>query len=371
MRVRTLVIAVALVTGLVISPSAARARPPTWSSPIWSVTLDGGPLGLAADADGAVVTTDSGAVRAFDAKGVTQWETTVEDMSEDVSDPEPAISHDLVLVGTTGRVVALARRDGAIRWQQPIEGPMEDMVTSVALGGSFALVGDRQGTLHAFDASSGTPVWSVAHEGQLWSAPRVDADLSIVVAVWYHPPGSVARAFDLASGAPRWEQAVGLLTATPVLDRGRVFLATGNGHHNAWVAEFDVANGASDWTVISPASFQSDVVPAVDARDLVVADQMGQVSAIDPVSGTPRWTRPLKRPVFSTHIALLERRVALITLSGELYVLDRVSGRVVARGDMRAFGGLPAVAVPFGSRNQVLVGLRLTDPGRVELRRVP
>ena len=300
--------------------------------------------------------------RAIDRRGATQWETTL----DGVQDAYPALTRDLVLVGGAGRVVALGRRHGEIRWQQPMDGE----VHAVALAGAYALAGDRGGTLRAFAAADGGLRWEVHHEGELWSSPGVDVSASIAVAVW-HEAAPMARALDLATGAVRWEQEVGLYTAGPGMDAGRAFLATGDGRYHAWVGKYDVAGGAPSWEIRVPASFQAGLVPAVDAHDLVMIDQLGRVTAFDPATGTPRWTRDLNRHVYVTRVVLLARRVVVTTLTGELFVLDRVSGRVVTRADIRDFGGRPVLAAAFGRSNQILVSLRITDPGRVQLRRVP
>jgi outer membrane protein assembly factor BamB len=362
MKTRVLVFAVALAVGLAL-PTPTRARAGAWRPPIWSSILRGGPWGLATDARGAVVVSDAGFVRAIDRRGVQLWETKVDGATRS----NPAISGELVLVGATGRVVALARRNGASRWQQPMNG----QVRSVALAKRHALAGGTDGTLRAFDASTGAPTWAVRYPGLLASAAHVDLAASVVVASWHEPPAPAVRALDLGTGVLRWEQPVGLYTASPALYDGRAFIAQGDGRFRAMVAGYDLQTGASDWALFVPASFQSGVLLGVDDRDLVVADQLGLVTAIDPVSGNARWTRALERSIFDTRVVLLRRRVVLTTLNGELFVLDRVSGRVVARGDANDFDGLPRDTAPFRTGNRVLVSLRLTEPGRVELRRVP
>ena len=362
MKPRMLVFAFVIAVVLAF-PTPARPATNRWSAAIWSSELTGGPWGLSTDARGAVVTTDAGRVRAIAFDGSTRWEAKV----DRTQDGNPAITKQLVLVGATGRVVALGRRDGVVRWQQPMDGD----VIAVALAGAYTLAGDTGGTLRVFDADTGRLAWSIYYPGELWSAPQIDIPASVVVAIWNEAPAPAARALDLTTGSLRWEQPVGLFTAAPRLDRGRVFIASGNGHFNAWVAEFDVADGVSQWTLIMPASFQTGVVPALDSHDLVVIDQIGRVSAIDPVSGTPRWTHDLRRRVFDTRVVLAPRRVIVTALSGELFVLDRVSGRVVAHADGRDFDGIPVVAAPTRRPDQMLVALRLTEPGRVEMRSVP
>jgi outer membrane protein assembly factor BamB len=362
MRTRMFVFALVMAAVLAV-PTPARPASSTWSAPIWSSELNGGPWGLTTDAHGAVVTTDAGRVRALGFDGTTQWESKV----DGTQNGYPAITHDLVLVGATGRVVALGRRDGAIRWEQPMDGA----VGSVALAGRFAIAGDTGGTLRAFAADTGALAWSVHEAGELWSAPQVDVAASVVVAIWHEQPAPAARAFDLTTGALGWEHPVGLYTAAPGLDHGRAIVATGDGHFHAWMAAFGLDAGESDWAVTMPASFQTGVVPASDGRDLVVVDRIGRVTAFDPVAGTLHWTRPLNRHVIDSQVVLLRRRVVVTTLPGELFVLDRVSGRVIAHATGRDFDGIPVLAAPTRRPDRMVVALRLTEPGRVEMRRVP
>jgi outer membrane protein assembly factor BamB len=363
-RVRALVFALVLAVVLAL-PAPARAAPESLSPPIWSRSLPGGPRSLAVDSAGAVVTIDSGQVRALDERGMTRWQTKVDD---DVSEGAPAMDHDLVLVGVTGRVVALSRDRGAIRWEQPMDPGAE--VTSLALGGSFAVAGDEAGTLRAFDASSGAVRWSVHYEGNQYSASRIDVAASVVLAIWHEQPAPTTRAFDLATGALRWEALADRFSAAPVIGRGRAFVAIGDGKFSAAVGRYDLVSGDIDWVVVMPASFEPSIVPAVDGHDIVVIDRIGQVTAIDPVSGKPRWTRGLGQRVMDAQVVLLPRRVVVTTFSGALFVLDRVSGRVVAHTDARRLNGLPVATARFGTGSRVLIAYRVVEPGRVELRRV-
>lgn len=358
-RVLVAVFVMALVFAL---PTPARAEPSALSPPLWSSALPGGARALTVDAGGAVVTIDSGHVRALDVRGKTQWQTRVDGVALGAA----ATSRDLVLVGATGRVVALSRGHGVIRWEQH----MDAEVDSVALAGSFAVAGDESGTLRAFDTSSGAVRWSVHYPGDQFSASCIDIPASVVVAIWHEAPAPTTRAFELTTGALRWEHLADLFTAAPVVGLGHAFVAMGNGTFSAAVGGYDLTTGRPDWAVIMPASFEPNILPAVDSHDFVVIDRIGQVTAIDPVSGSPRWTRELHQRILGTQVVLLPRRVVVTTLSGEVFVLDRVSGRVVAHTDARRLDGLPIAIARVGTGNRVLVAYRLTEPGRVEMRRV-
>src|SRR5439155_19591048 len=108
------------------TPTPVRARSAAWPPPIWSIGVKGAPWGIAADAAGAVVTTDAGYVLSISKAGATRWSTRVEGIAQ----AWPAITSHAILVGASGRVVALGRSDGAVLWQRSMDGE----VTSVALG---------------------------------------------------------------------------------------------------------------------------------------------------------------------------------------------------------------------------------------------
>jgi outer membrane protein assembly factor BamB len=344
-------------------PTPARAEQPRTRRAQWSVALDGRVWGTATDRDGVVVTSDNGAVRALDRRGHTRWETDV----PGAQDGNPAITRSRVVVGRAGRVVALARRDGAVVWEQPMD---DDEVASIALAGGVAVAGDASGTMRAFDARRGTVHWSVHHEGALRAPARVDVSAGAVLAVWSEADVPVARVLDLASGAERWQQPVGEYTAAPQLSEGRVFVATGDGHYDAWVGAFDLRTGSAQWKVGHRGSFMSNIIPAADAHDLVVVDWIGNVTSIDPATGASRWTTALDRHVVDARVVLLSQRVAVATVDGALFVLDRATGRVVAREEPHQLHGWAGALAPFG-RDALVVALRVVEPPRLEVRRVP
>jgi outer membrane protein assembly factor BamB len=188
--------------------------------------------------------------------------------------------------------------------------------------------------------------------------------------VWTDTPVPVVRVLDLTTGAERWKQPIGDYTAAPQLSGGQAFVASGDGNYHAWVAAFDVQSGAINWKMELPGSFQSNIIPAVDARDLVVADWIGNVSSIDPTTGASRWSTPLNRYLVHARVVLLESRVAVATVDGTLFVLDRASGKVIVHADPRELHGWVGALAPFG-RDALLVALRVTGPSRIEVHRLP
>jgi outer membrane protein assembly factor BamB len=360
---RTLVFVVAFAVASAV-PTPARGDDRFTFHPVWTVTLASPAWGTATDRFGVVVSSANGTVRALTRRGRTQW--TV--YSPNAQDGNPAITRSRVLIGRMGRVVALSRRDGAIAWEQPMD---SDEVASVALAGRFALAGDASGTLRAFDAATGAVRWSVHHDGVIRAEAQIDRDSGTVLAAWDGKPAPAVRALDLRTGAERWRQAVREYTAAPQLVGGRAFVATSEDHGvGASVAAFDLRSGRAEWEVALPGSFQSDLVPAVDARDLVVADWVGNVSAIDPTTGNLRWSSALHRHIVDAHVVLFPRRVAVATADGGLFVLDRASGRIVTQVEPPELEGWAGALAPFGP-GELLVALRVVRPPRIEVHRVP
>jgi hypothetical protein len=68
-------------------------------------------------------------------------------------------------------------------------------------------------------------------------------------------------------------------------------------------------------------------------------------------------------------VSLTDRRVVFTSFSGDLFVLDRASGKLVSDTDAKALGGYPitTVVTPWPHAAGVLVALRYDEPYRVVL----
>lgn len=334
------------------------------ASVVWSAPVSDGPMDVAADSRGVVVTTTGPGVRALDRNGHQQWSVHVDGLVE----AAPALGAHLVLVGGEGVVTALSRADGSVAWRQPTG----EAVYSVAMSGTTALAGDRQGTLSAFDAETGAMRWSVHHPGGLWSGPRVDRATGSVVATWHDATAPAARVFDLVSGALRWEAPTGASTAAPAVRKGLVVLAIGDGYRHARVEARTLATGDLRWQTPVPASFEEGIEPAIDDHEVVVVDHFGVVSLLDLATGRLRWQHDLASALLRTRLDLTPSRVVFSSFSGDVFVLDRRDGALVAQLGRRRLGGYTVATLRprwRGARG-LLVALRL-DTWGVQLRRLP
>jgi outer membrane protein assembly factor BamB len=357
-RSATIVVLLALVATWFVARPAHGTDPVLWRAPV-----SPGPWDLAADARGAVVTSASG-VRALDRAGHERWSVPLDGLVE----APPALGGPVVLAAGAGAVTALSRRDGAVRWRRPMGGD----VHALALTRDTALAGDRAGTLTAFDAGTGDLRWSASFPGSLWSPPRVDAATGAVVATWHQTDAPAVRVLDLRTGALRWEAVTASSTAAPALGHGAVVLAVGDGYRHARVEARDLATGALRWQTAVPASFEEAIEPALDGRAVAVVDHFGVVSLLDLDTGRIRWQHDLAHALLGTRVVLTGRRVAFSSFSGDVFVLDRIDGHVVAQvGRERLDGYVVALRrAPWGAPARLLVALRL-GASRVELRRIP
>ncbi len=359
-------VALAIVCVVVLVPASAIARsasPPGRPLPAasWTRSLPHEPWGLAADASGVVATTDLGDVLALAADGRVQWSTKV----DGIRSGNPAIDATFVLVVTKSEVVVLDRADGTRRGGLTSTDPVE-----VALVAGTAFVSEADGALGAVDVATGRARWTVRYPGAVVVPPRVDTATGIVLASWHQGPQPMARALDVRSGALRWETPIGRYTAAPALTGDLGFVAEGDGSFHAQVRALALVSGAPRWQTALPGSFESAIEPSVVDGQLVVADHFGTVTLLDASSGKIRWQANLDLPVLDTRLVVTGGGVALVTASRHLVVLDRATGRVVAKGRPGGRFGVPFAIAGLGSPRPtaVVVVLRRTDPPRVEAR---
>lgn len=368
-QLRRMVVAILLGSAAVSTMSGMpRAHARTEAGPVrWTIALRGGAWGVAADGHGGVVVVDDGTVTAVTPAGREVWTAR----GVDVTEANPALGRDVVLVGGERGVTALDRHDGRVRWHAEPPGP----VVAVGLAADLALAGGDAGVLTAFDLQTGVVAWSVTRPGELWSAPRVDPTSRSAVTTWHGGDAPHVEVLDLATGASRWAASTASGAAAPVVagegDGALVVLASGDGHFGAGVEARSLVSGVVRWRAEVPASFERAVEPVAGRHEVVVVDHFGTVTDLDLRDGHTRWQRTLGEPVLATRLALTRSRVVLTTYAGSLVVLGRADGRLVAVTDRRHLAGYPVggLAVRWAGRSGWLTGLRLS-PATLALVRV-
>jgi outer membrane protein assembly factor BamB len=345
---------------VLVTPQPASAADEI-AAPQWAHAMRHQPWGLFADRRGAVVINDGYGVQSLDREGSVQWTTRLESVVQGT----PTSDASRVLVGGRGRVTMLTRDRGTPRWWQRMDGD----VTGAALARGLAFVGDHAGTLAVFDAGTGSKRWSVHFDGEMWTAPRIDRDSGVVVASWHRGPDPAVRVFDADSGELRWDAPTDRFAAAPVVASGLVVVAVGDGHEHARVEARDLVTGELRWSTVVPRSFEAGIEPVADGADVFVVDNDGGVSVLELQTGDLLWQHDVGYVTSETRMALTDSRVVFTSFSGDVFVLDRGTGKLAGHYSAAQLGGYPIGAtVPAWQPESLLLGLRYDEPYRVELR---
>ncbi len=170
--------------------------------------------------------------------GATLWETPLR------INPwaGPTVAGELVLVACSsirfdtkqlkqaaGEVVAADLASGQIRWRRDVPG---GVLSSIAVSDGLAVFAATDGKLRAWAVASGEPKWTYDAGAPFFAAPAVAGGV-----VYAADLKAVLHAVSLADGKKLWSldvgadpavQAPGMVFGSPVVQAGRIYLATCN-----------------------------------------------------------------------------------------------------------------------------------------------
>jgi outer membrane protein assembly factor BamB len=128
-----------------------------------------------------------------------------------------------------GEVTALHLADGKVLWQRDVPG---GVVSSVAAAKGLAIFTATDGKVRAWDLSTGRTAWTYAAKAPFFAAPAIAGSLAYVADL----KGGL-HAIQLADGKAAWNldlakdpavKAGGLVYGSPVIAKGRLYVATCN-----------------------------------------------------------------------------------------------------------------------------------------------
>lgn len=202
-------------------------------------------------------------------------------------------SRALFVAGDDGRVTALSPRTGAQIWQVDLGAPIR--ATPTLRGRRLYVASDA--ALVALDARTGREVWRAAfgaqreqrleihQDGSKWDHYSASAAVDDRLAVVGSRDGCV-HAFDARNGAERWRSCTeDLITATPVLTRDAVYFGGFDGRVYA-VAR---ADGRELWRYETGQAIPRDVVLAGD--NIIVGSRTYDLFALNARTGARVWQR--------------------------------------------------------------------------------
>jgi outer membrane protein assembly factor BamB len=191
-----------------------------------------------------------------------------------------------------GRVMAIARADGDVRWKTDLD---IGLIGAVGAGSDMVFAASVDGGLHAIDAANGQFRWRAQASSEILASAATDGNTVVVQSI-----DSRVHAFDLATGKPRWSysasQAVlGLRgNSAPVIRDGVVYVAFDNGKLAAlnaatgllqWEQRFVVPDGRSELERVI--DVQAD--PLVTADEVVVGSFQGAITSVALDRGRMQW----------------------------------------------------------------------------------
>jgi len=299
----------------------------------------------------------------------------------------PAVADNtLIVAGADGAIARVESATGKQLWRIKAE---TGLTTGVGTDGTMLAVGAAKGTVLTFDMN-GKALWKVQASSEVLSAPAVGQGMVVVRSIdnrivgydaktgekkWTvqrvsppltlrNAPGMVIAGKDvivaqpggkllsliLATGAPRWEIAVGEsrgatelervtdIGGTPVVIDNDVCAVSYQGR----VGCFDLLTGSARWTK----ELSSNVGVAADQRFVFAADDKGSLFAFNREGGTSAWKNDkLGYRRLSTPVSY-GRAVAVGDFQGYIHFLSREDGAFIARAatDGSAINAVPVVA---------------------------
>jgi outer membrane protein assembly factor BamB len=259
-------------------------------------------------------------------------------------------------VGSDGTMLAVGGVKGAVMTFDMDGKPLwtaqasSEVLSAPVVGQGIVVVRSIDNRIVGFDARTGARKWTVQRPTPpltLRNAPgMVIAGKDVIVA----QPGGKLVSLILATGAPRWEIAVGEsrgatelervtdIGGTPVVIDNDVCAVSYQGR----VGCFDLVTGTARWTK----ELSSDVGVAADQRFVFAADDKGAVTAFQRDGGASAWKNDkLGYRRLSTPVSY-GRTVALGDYQGFIHFLSREDGAFLARAatDGSAVTANPLVA---------------------------
>jgi outer membrane protein assembly factor BamB len=250
----------------------------------------------------------------------------------------------LLVVGGVKGMVYTYDMSGKLMWKAQVS---SEVLSAPVTGQGFVVVRTIDNRVVGFDAKTGEKKWTVQRVSPpltLRNAPgMIIAGKDVIVA----QPGGKLLSLVIATGAPRWEIAVGEsrgatelervtdIGGTPVVFDKDVCAVSYQGR----VGCFDLLTGTARWTK----DLSSDAGVSVDQRFVFAVDDKGAVSAFNREAGTSAWKNDkLSYRRLSTPISY-GRAVAVGDYQGFIHFLSREDGAFLARA---ATDGSAVLAAP-------------------------
>ncbi|MDZ4159627.1 MAG: PQQ-binding-like beta-propeller repeat protein [Anaerolineaceae bacterium] len=288
--------------------------------------------------------------------------------------PGLTASGERVYLSSGTQVMALRASDGILIWGYPEKADSKvNFYAPPAVIENQIIVGDYHNSLHAIDATNGTPQWvfndnngrfvagvlvqddlilapsanhklyaldldgnlrwKYATKQALWAKPVSDGELVYQAGMDHH-----VYALRLSDGSLVWKTNLGgaAMFSPALSEDGMLFV----GSLAKEMAAIKAENGVIQWRFSTAAPIWSQAL--LHNGTLYFGDTSGAVYALDAESGNPRWRMELTGPVISSP-ALMEAGVVFSTENGDIQALSFDGAKLWTRSVSGKLYGQPAV----------------------------
>ena len=214
--------------------------------------------------------------------------------------------------------------NGSQKWSV-IPTPNATIFSSPTVSNGIVYIGSKDQNMYAFDATTGTKIWSTPVGDTVLSSPAVSNGTVYV--------GSFDRylyALDAATGALKWRSPTSdSIGSSPTISNGIVYI----GSYDKYLYAFDAITGALKWK--SPTTARIGSSPAVGNGVVYVGSFDKKLYAFDATTGAPIWNTATSGRVWSSP-TVSNGTVYVGSYDKKLYAMNAATGAIkwtAATGD--------------------------------------
>jgi outer membrane protein assembly factor BamB len=231
--------------------------------------------------------------------------------------------------GGDAHAVALALRgDHAERWRVPLPSGSR---TGVTIEGDTAYIGTNDGSVTAFELSTGDARWTANAGGFLDAPLAVSGGLVLVGVTGDEQTAYTLVALRTADGSEAWRytpDTSAQIAGVPAIGDGMAFV----GLVDQTLRAISLVDGAERWVARLNARVGLQGAPAIADDGVVAVDLLGQVYRLDWVTGERVWDHALNTSVPRSSPVVTDGSVLVAARDGELLAVEASSGDLVWRG---------------------------------------
>jgi outer membrane protein assembly factor BamB len=209
--------------------------------------------------------------------------------------------------------------NGSQKWTvKPTTGSSSLIFSSPTYSNGLVYVASEDQNIYAFDASSGTKVWSVSLGDTIISSPAVSNGIVYV--------GSFDKylyALDAANGSQKWRAATSdSIGSSPTVSNGIVYV----GSYDGYLYAFDATTGAQKWKAKTQGRIGSS--PMVGSNGLVYVGSFDKsLYAFNATTGAPVWNTATGGRVWSSP-TVSGNTVYVGSYDTKLYAMNATTGAI-------------------------------------------